>query len=231
MLSGWLFPLRGRSARSHEPARTVVFEEITIDIDLASLPWEEAYRFAIGSVVPRPIAWVSSTSAAGIHNIAPFSFFNVFGAAPLILGFAPMTPDDRVRKDTLENVVALGEFVINIATEATLERMDATGRPYPPDVDEFAVAGLTPLPSVKVRAPRIAESPINFECVLHQLVPLGTGAGAATLVLGRAVHLHVDEGVLRNGRVDPALLRPVARMGGPLYARPEILPFRRSGRT
>lgn len=194
------------------------------------MPWEDAYKFAIGSVVPRPIAWVSTTSSCGIHNIAPFSFFNVFCAAPMILGFAPMTPDDRARKDTLANVESQGEFVINIANEATLELMDATGRPYPADVDEFTIAGLTPLPGVMVRAPHIAELPISFECKVHQLVPLGSGAGGATLVLGQAVYLHVDEGVLRNGRVDPALLRPVARMGGPLYARPEILPFRRADR-
>jgi flavin reductase (DIM6/NTAB) family NADH-FMN oxidoreductase RutF len=141
-----------------------------------------------------------------------------------------MTPDDRARKDTLANVESQGEFVINIANEATLELMDATGRPYPADVDEFTIAGLTPLPGVMVRAPHIAELPISFECKVHQLVPLGSGAGGATLVLGQAVCLHVDEGVLRNGRVDPALLRPVARMGGPLYARPEILPFRRADR-
>jgi flavin reductase (DIM6/NTAB) family NADH-FMN oxidoreductase RutF len=216
---------REENALAGEPAG-----EPTIEIDLATLPWEDAYKLAIGSVVPRPIAWVSSTCSSGIHNVAPFSFFNVFCAAPLILGFAPMTPADRPQKDTLSNVVEQGDFVINIATEATLERMDATGRPYPPEVDEFVVAGLTPVQGVRVRAPRIAESPISFECEVHQLVSLGEGDGGATLVLGRAVYVHVDEGVLRNGRVDPALLRPVARMGGPLYARPDILPFRRADR-
>ncbi|MGP6192358.1 MAG: flavin reductase family protein [Vulcanimicrobiaceae bacterium] len=205
-------------------------EEHIIDIDLTTLPWEEAYKFAIGSVVPRPIAWVSTTNSSGIHNIAPFSFFNVFCAAPLMLGFAPMTPDDRERKDTLANILQQRDFVVNIATEPTLERMDRTGRQWPPEVDEFVIAGLTPLPGVKVRAPRIAESPISFECALHQFVPLGEGEGGATLVLGRAVYLHVDEGVLRNGRVDPVLLQPVARMGGPFYARPEILPYRRADR-
>jgi flavin reductase (DIM6/NTAB) family NADH-FMN oxidoreductase RutF len=184
----------------------------------------------IGSVIPRPIAWVSTTSADGINNIAPFSFFNGFSASPMILGFAPMATEDRPQKDTLANIRASGQFVINIATEATLRQMDTTGRPYPADVDEFAVAGLTPAPSRVVGPPRIAESPINFECTLFSLVPLGDDAGSATLVLGRAVHLHVSDDILRDGKIDPDLLQPVARMGGPLYARPEKLAFRRADR-
>ncbi len=194
------------------------------------MPWEDAYNFLISSVIPRPIAWVSTCSADGINNIAPFSFFNGFCANPLILGFAPMVAADRPQKDTLANIRATQQFVINIATEATLAQMDSTGRPYLAEVDEFAIAGLTPAPSVAIATPRIAESPINFECELYSLVPLGDGEGSATLVLGRAVHLHIADGVLRNGRVDPELLRPVARMGGPLYARPERLAFRRSDR-
>jgi flavin reductase (DIM6/NTAB) family NADH-FMN oxidoreductase RutF len=142
-----------------------------------------------------------------------------------------MATDDRPLKDTLANIRETAEFVINIATESTLEQMDMTGRPYPAHVDEFEMAKLTPAPSRAVGPPRIAESPINFECKLHALVPLGDGAGSSTLVLGRAVHLHVADDVLRNGRIDPALLRPVARMGGPFYARPEILPYRRADRA
>jgi flavin reductase (DIM6/NTAB) family NADH-FMN oxidoreductase RutF len=186
----------------------------------------------IGVVVPRPIAWVSTTSVDGVNNIAPFSFFNAFSAAPMILGFAPMASEDRPQKDTLANIVAAGEFVINIATEATLQQMDTTGRLWPPEVDEFHVAGLTPAPSVAVKPPRIAESPVNFECKLHALVPLGDGGlGSSTLVLGRVVHLRVADEILRDGKVDASLLQPVARMGGPFYARPEILPYRRSDRA
>jgi flavin reductase (DIM6/NTAB) family NADH-FMN oxidoreductase RutF len=169
-------------------------------------------------------------SADGIANIAPFSFFNAFGANPVILGFSPMSTDQQPVKDTLANVRALGQFVINIANEATLVPMDTTGRTYPADVDEFVVANLTPVPSVVVKPPRIAESPINFECELFKLVPLGEGAGSATLVLGRAVHLHVADEIVRDGRIDADLLRPVARMGGPFYARPDTLAFRRSDR-
>jgi len=199
----------------------------TIQADLRTAPWQDAYRLLIGSVVPRPIAWVSSTSEDGVDNIAPFSFFNAFAAEPVILGFATMASEDRPQKDTLANVKTCGEFVINIATESTLVQMDTTGRPYPPDVDEFAVAKLTKAPSVAVKPPRIAESPINFECTLFSLVPLGDGQGSATLVLARAIYVHVADEVLREGRVDATLLRPVARMGGPFYARPEILPYRR----
>ena len=164
----------------------------------------------IGSVSPRPIAWVSTTSAQRIPNVAPFSFFNAFGAEPIVLGFAPMASDDRPQKHTLANVRALGEFAINVATESTLAPMDATGRPYPPDVDEFVVAGLTPAPSIAVKPPRIAESPINLECTLFSHIPLGDGEGSSTLVLGRAVHLHIADDVTRNGNVDLDLLKPVA---------------------
>jgi flavin reductase (DIM6/NTAB) family NADH-FMN oxidoreductase RutF len=206
-------------------------EERNIEADLTQLPWVQAYLLLIGSVVPRPIAWVSTTGVDGVNNVAPFSFFNAFGAEPVILGFAPMASDDRPQKDTLANIKASGEFVINIATEPTLVQMDATGKTFPPEVDEFSVAQLTPAPSLVVKPPRIAESPINFECKLFSLVPLGDGQGSATLVLGRAVHLHVADDVLRDGKIDASLLRPVARMGGPFYARPEILPFRRSDRA
>ena len=181
-------------------------------------------------MIPRLIAWVSTIAADGILNIAPFSFFNVFGADPAILGFAPMSSDDRPQKDTLANVRATGQFVINIANEATLEQMDATGRTYPPEVDEFVVAGLTPAPSRVVTPPRIAESPINFECELFSLVPLGDGPGSGTLVLGRALHVHVDDAIVRDGKIDYSLLQPVARMGGAFYARPDALAFRRSDR-
>jgi flavin reductase (DIM6/NTAB) family NADH-FMN oxidoreductase RutF len=198
---------------------------------LSVLNWEDAYKLLIGSIVPRPIGWVSTVSAAGIHNIAPFSFFNGFGANPVILGFSPMSTNVLPQKDTLANVRAVGEFVINIATEETLVQMDTTGRIYPPEIDEFEVTGLTPVPSHVVKPPRILESPINFECKVFQLVPLGEGDGSATLVLGRAVHVHVSDRVIREGKIDPALLRPVARMGGPFYARPEILPYRRSDRA
>jgi flavin reductase (DIM6/NTAB) family NADH-FMN oxidoreductase RutF len=202
-----------------------------MEADLTTLPWQRAYALLTGCVVPRPIAWVSTIAADGIANIAPFSFFNAFGANPVILGFSPMSSDDQPVKDTLANVRALGEFVINIANEATLEAMDTTGRIYPADVDEIVVANLTPAPSVVVKPPRILESPISFECELFELVPLGEGPGSATLVLGRAVHVHVADEVMREGRIDAELLRPVARMGGPFYARPETLAFRRSDRV
>lgn len=149
----------------------------------------------------------------------------------MILGFAPMASEDRPQKDTLANIRAREEFVINIATQATLVQMDTTGRTFPPEVDEFRVAGLTPAPSSAVKPPRIAESPINFECKLFSLVPLGDGRGSSTLVLGRAVYVHIADEILRDGKIDAGLLEPVARMGGPFYARPEILPFRRSDRS
>jgi flavin reductase (DIM6/NTAB) family NADH-FMN oxidoreductase RutF len=141
-----------------------------------------------------------------------------------------MSAGGQAQKDTLNNIRSAKQFVINIATEATLEQMDTTGKRFPPEIDEFAEAGLTPQPSTVVVPPRVAESPISFECELFSLVPLGEGEGSATLVLGRAVYLHIRDDVLRDGTVDAELLRPVARMGGPFYARPEQLAFRRQHR-
>ena len=198
-----------------------------MEADPKALPWTEAYKLPIGSVVPRPIAWVSSLSPEGIRNVAPFSFFNGVCAVPMIVTFAPMRFGSGNKKDSLANIESSGEFVINIVTEPLIEAMAATSEEYPSDVDEFVVAGLTAAPSVAVRAPRIAESPINFECKLRQVLHFGDTAGSGSLVVGEVVYLHVADRLIADGRVEPKLLQPVARMGGPLYARPELLDFKR----
>lgn len=196
-----------------------------------SLPWTDVYKILIGSVVPRPIGWVSTVSAEGVRNAAPFSFFNGACAVPMIVTFAPMRFDSGGKKDSLANIEALGEFVVNIVTEPALEAMTLTSDEHPAEVDEFEVAGLTAAPSVIVRPPRIAESPINFECKLRQLLHFGDGPGSGSLVVGEVVYIHVADRLFTKGRIDPALLRPVARMGGPFYARPELLEFKRRPST
>jgi flavin reductase (DIM6/NTAB) family NADH-FMN oxidoreductase RutF len=192
------------------------------------LPWRDTYKLLVGSVVPRPIGWISSRSPEGINNVAPFSFFNVACAAPPIVTFAPMRDGDTgEKKDTLHNVEATGEFVVNIVTEPLLERMDLTGEDFPPEVDEFAAVGLTAAPSRVVVPPRVAESPVHFECRVRQVLHFGETAGSGALVIGEVVHLHVDDALLDGGRIDPARLQPVARMGGPRYARPQLLDYLR----
>lgn len=200
-----------------------------METDPQSIPWRDRYRLLIGSIIPRPIGWVSTVGPDGVYNIAPFSFFNAACAAPMIVTFAPMRDSDTGnKKDTLRNVEATGEFVINIVTEPLLEAMDRTGQDFAPDVDEFAAVGLTPVPARVVRAPRIAEAPVHFECRVLHVLHFGDGhAGSGALVVGEVVHIHASDDVLENGRVSAERLRPVARMGGAHYARPDLIAYHR----
>ena len=200
-----------------------------MEVDPATIPWRDRYRYLTGAIVPRPIGWISSIAPDGVHNIAPFSFFNAACAAPMIVTFAPMRhAETGGKKDTLRNVEATREFVVNIVSEPLLERMDRTGEAFAADVDEFAAVGLTPVPSTVVRPPRIAEARIHFECRLVQVVHFGDGApGSGSLVIGEVVHIHVDDAVLDGRRIDAARLQPIARMGGPHYARPELIAYER----
>ncbi len=200
-----------------------------MEIDPTTLPWRDRYRMLGASIIPRPIGWVSTVSPEGINNIAPFSFFNAACASPMIVTFAPMRDSDTgEKKDTLANIEATGDYVINIVTEPLLEAMDRTGENFPAHVDEFAAVGLTPIASHAVKAPRIAEAPIHFECRLVQILHFGDGApGSGSLVIGEVVHVHAIDEVLANGKIDSSRLRPVARMGGPHYARPDVIAYER----
>src|SRR3954465_12808408 len=131
----------------------------------------EVYQFLVGAVTPRPIAWVTTLSPSGVANLAPFSFFNAFGANPPVVVFSPTLRRDGTKKDTLLNLESLGEFVLNAATAPLAERVNLTSKELPPDESEVPLAGLTTVPSVRVRPPRVAESPVNMECVVRQIVP------------------------------------------------------------
>ncbi|KQN05085.1 flavin reductase family protein [Sphingomonas sp. Leaf25] len=161
-------------------------------------------------VAPRPIGWISSLSAGGKRNLAPYSFFNAFNYRPPIIGFA-----STGAKDTLANVRETGTFVWNLATRAQGEAMNATSSTT--DRDEFALAGLDTLPSVAVAPPRVAGSPVQFECRLTQIVQLTDAAGGAIptwLVLGEVVHVHIDRSLLDDGVYQTARARPILRGGG-----------------
>lgn len=186
------------------------------------LETRDLYRFLIGAVVPRPIAWVSTRSLSGRDNLAPFSFFNAFCADPPIVGFSPGYKkifqdgaEIKVAKDTLANVKATGEFVINIVTFDLAERMNLSSGEFDSEVSEFDVTGLTAALSSMVKPYAVSESPINMECKLHQIVELGGSA----LVLGRIVCIHIDERVTSGGHVDPELLEPIGRLGGESYCK------------
>jgi flavin reductase (DIM6/NTAB) family NADH-FMN oxidoreductase RutF len=176
------------------------------------------YQFLIGAVSPRPIAWVTTIDRDGRVNLAPFSFFNAFGANPPLVVFSPGLKRDGSRKDTLNNVQATGEFVLNAAVADLAEQMNLTSQELPPGDSEADLAGLSLVPSVKVRPPRVAASPVHMECVLRQVVTIGVGPGSANLVLGEVVLMHVDDAVLDDkGLIDPHKLRTIGRLGGDYY--------------
>ena len=192
-----------------------------MEADPATLPWKSVYKILTGSILPRPIGWISTVGAAGLANLAPFSFFNAVGSRPPTVLFCPTVREfDAGPKDTLRNLRTTGEFVVNIVTETVAEAMNITSTEFPPQVDEFQLAGLTAAPSVVVAAPRVAESPIHFECRVHQIVDLGAGPGGGAVVLGRIVHLHVEPSVLLGeDKIDLDALRPIGRLSGPAYCR------------
>jgi len=185
--------------------------------------WQSVYKVMIGSIVPRPIGWVSTVDEQGQANLAPFSFFNAVCPNPPHVLFCPMTRGtDLASKDTLANIRATGEFVVNIVTERLALAMNITATELPAGVDEFEAAGLKKMPSAAVRPPRVAESPVHFECRLAQIIDLGNPgeAGSGHVVIGRVVHLHVDESVLFDGdKIDLARLQPIGRLAGSAYTR------------
>ena len=164
-------------------------------------------------VAPRPIGWISTCSSAGIHNLAPYSFFNLFNYKPPIIGFASVG-----WKDSVDNVRTTGEFVWNLVTRSLAEAMNASSATVPAAQDEFELAGLTASPAKLVRPPRVAESPVSFECRLSQLVRLTDSHGVDTdtwLTLGEVVAVHISHALLRDGIYDTAAAEPILRGGGP----------------
>lgn len=185
---------------------------------------EAFYKILIGSVLPRPIAWVSTISKEGVPNLAPFSFFTVASSNPPVLCFAPALKFEvyegtqkGIPKDTLKNIQDTGEFVVNIVSREIAEKMNQSSGSYPHGVNEFEKAGLTAAPSTHIAPPRVAESLINFECKLFQVISFGEHPGAGNLVLGRIQCAHLDETVYKNGRVDLDVLQPIGRLAGMEY--------------
>jgi flavin reductase (DIM6/NTAB) family NADH-FMN oxidoreductase RutF len=180
----------------------------------------EIYRLMIGAIVPRPIAFVSSIDANGILNLAPFSFFTACSANPPVVCFSPIVrAGPQPLKDTLRNIQATGEFVVNIVSEEFAGQMNASSAEVPPEVDEFKLSGLTPLASDLVRPPRVAESHVQMECRLRQIITISEKPQGGYLVLGDVLRFHIDEAVLDGDKIDPDRLRAIGRMGGPTYAR------------
>lgn len=190
-----------------------------VTLDPKELSIKDTYKLLIGVVVPRPIAWVSSLSADGIRNLAPFSFFNGICSAPPTVCFSIMRREGN-KKDTLTNIEATREFVVNVVDEAMADRMNLTSADFAPEVDEFVESGVTPVESLHVAPPRVGESPVQLECRLVQVVDVGHAPHVAGLVIGEILAFHLREDVyLGDGRVDPEALRAIGRMAGADYCR------------
>jgi len=192
-----------------------------MEIESASLPWKSVYKILIGAIVPRPIGWISTVNEHGQPNLAPFSFFNAVCANPPTILFCPMIRSFNSQpKDTLQNVSATGEFVVNIVSGTLVEKMNATSIEASSDLNEFDFAGLTPTPSFIVKPPRVAESPIHFECKLNQIVRINDEPGGGSVVIGTILHIHVDENVLiGENKINLPALNPVGRLAGNSYVR------------
>jgi flavin reductase (DIM6/NTAB) family NADH-FMN oxidoreductase RutF len=187
-------------------------------IDVQQADWVRVYRTLIEVVTPRPIAWVSTIDSQGRVNLAPFSFFNAVGGNPPVVVFSAGLRRDGSRKDTLRNVEATGQFVVNAAVADLAPQVNLSSKELPFGESEVDLAGLTLAPSRKVKPPGIAESPVHLECQLRQVVPLGDGPGAGVLVIGEVVLIDVADALLdEKGRVDPRRLRTIARLGGDWY--------------
>jgi flavin reductase (DIM6/NTAB) family NADH-FMN oxidoreductase RutF len=189
-------------------------------LDLPALKPRDAYAWMISTILPRPIAWVSTISADGRTNLAPFSFFQGVCANPPTLMFVPVNTRDGAKKDTTRNIEAVPEFVVNLVPFALAEQMNASSAMLPHGESEFEKFGIAAAPSEKVRPPRVAAAPVAFECALDRIVHIGEGPLAANVMFGRILVAHVSDTVLdAEGQPDPAKLDLIARLGGDGYAR------------
>ncbi|MCH8799968.1 MAG: flavin reductase family protein [Chloroflexi bacterium] len=181
------------------------------------LNFEGFNRVLTGVIVPRPIAFVATVSADGVVNLAPYSFFNAVSYTTVV--FSSSRNVGNKSKDTLRNIEETGEFVVNIVVDPIAEAMNATAAEYPEDVDEFEIAGLTHAPSQIVKAPRVAESPVNIECKLDQVVKIGSGEHEHGLVIGTILLMHVRDDIIDGHRINQERLMATGRMAGNMYCR------------
>jgi flavin reductase (DIM6/NTAB) family NADH-FMN oxidoreductase RutF len=189
-------------------------------LDFTALPARDAYQWMTSTILPRPIAWVSTVSPAGVTNLAPFSFFQGVTANPPTLMFVPVNNRDGVKKDTVRNIELVPEFVVNLVPFALAKQMNKCAALLPYGESEFSAFDVAPAPSDRVRPPRVAASPVAFECALDRIVHIGTGPLAANVVFGRILTAHVSDDVLGPGGLpDSSKLDLVGRMGGEAYTR------------
>jgi flavin reductase (DIM6/NTAB) family NADH-FMN oxidoreductase RutF len=191
-----------------------------MQFDPNELDYSAVYKLLTGAIIPRPIGWISSISEDGINNLAPFSYFNAVGDDPPHVMFSVGRGND-INKDTLNNVLDTKQFVVNMVTEALAEKMNLTAQSVPSHVDEFALAHIDSIPSIKVKPLRVKESPITFECELvHYYFLEDHKNGGACIIIGRIVMMHFDESVLMdNYKINLENYKPIARLAGSNYAK------------
>ncbi len=190
-----------------------------MQLDPETLALRDRYLLMIATILPRPIAWVATVSPDGAPNLAPFSFFTGICANPMTVCFAPVNDRNGKKKDTLINIELTKQFTVNIVNEQNAAKMNQTSAPYAYGVNEFEKAGVTPLPSVKIRPFRVKESPVSYECELQQIVRIGEGPLAGNLVIGKVVYFHCADSIYNNGKIRHQDLKAIARMEGAWYAR------------
>jgi flavin reductase (DIM6/NTAB) family NADH-FMN oxidoreductase RutF len=190
-----------------------------LSIDPAVNSERENYKFLIGSIIPRPIAFVTSMSKEGVLNGAPFSYFNIVSANPPMISLAVQRSAGR-QKDTARNILDLKEFVVHIVDEQNVEKVNQTAATLPPEQSEIKLAGLTPVKSTKINVPGVKESKVRFECVLEQALELGGGdPPSCDFIIGRVVQFHIIPEIYEDGRIDPQVLGAVSRLAGNDYAK------------
>jgi flavin reductase (DIM6/NTAB) family NADH-FMN oxidoreductase RutF len=188
-------------------------------IDPANLDAKELHGLLVGCVMPRPIALVSTIGENGVYNLAPFSFFTVMSIHPAIVGFSVGRRRGGRKKDTLVNIEYSGDFVVNVVSEPLAQAMNQAAGDYPIDVDEFKEAGLTPVPSDRVRPPRVAESFIQLECRLNQIMEFGTLPSIHNFIVGEILIVHVQDDMLGDGVIKADRVKAIGRLGEDLYCR------------
>ena len=191
-----------------------------MEIDPTKVSAKDVYKTMIRAITPRPIAWVSTVSPAGVTNLAPFSYFNGVCSDPAVLSFSAVNKPDGSPKDTVRNIRANEQFVVNVVPFKLAEPMAETAAELPYEESEIDLTELDTIESIKVAPPRISGSPIQFECRLFQIVSVGEGPTAANLILGKIELIHVDDSVVNEQqKIDPQLVDSVGRMGGREYCR------------
>lgn len=188
-------------------------------IDPASLSLHDAHHLFISAVLPRPIAWVSTVGKNGVFNLAPFSYYIIICNKPAIVGFSTGWTRDGKKKDTLRHIEDSREYVINMVSEPLAKAMNITATPYPPDVSEFKEAGLTPVKADLVKAPLVAESPVNLECRLQQIMEFGEFPQKTSFIMGEVLRVHIKDEFYVGGEIQMDKLKVLGRLGGELYCR------------